>query len=208
LVKGRAPHVLVLAKAPVPGQVKTRLCPPCTPERAAAIAAAALADTLDAVAACGAPRKILALAGEPGPWLPPGFTVIEQRGRDFRARLINAWIDAGGPGVQIGMDTPQVRPDELDRAVDLAVRHAHAAVLGPAGDGGWWLIGWAAANPAKVFAGVPLSTAQTGLQQARRLRDLGLDLTVLRAHRDIDTVTDLGAVATTYPDLRTAAVLP
>jgi glycosyltransferase A (GT-A) superfamily protein (DUF2064 family) len=199
---------LVLAKAPVPGQVKTRLCPPCTPERAAAVAAAALADTLDAVAACGAPRKILALAGKPGPWLPPGFTVIEQRGRDFRERLINAWVDAGGPGVQIGMDTPQVRPDELDRAVDLAVRHSRAAVLGPARDGGWWLIGWATAEPAKVFDGVPLSTAQTGLQQVRRLLDLGLDLTVLRTHRDIDTVTDLGAVAATYPDLRTAAVVP
>jgi glycosyltransferase A (GT-A) superfamily protein (DUF2064 family) len=198
---------LVLAKAPVPGRVKTRLCPPYTPDRAAAIATAALADTLDAVAACGVSRKILALAGEPGPWLPEGFTVIAQRGRNFRARLINAWTDAGGPGVQIGMDTPQLRPDELERAVDLAVRHPRAAVLGPARDGGWWLIGWAAATPAAVFAGIPLSTARTGLLQARRLRGLGLDLALIHIHRDVDTVGDLQAVAATYPDLRTAAAV-
>src|SRR5262249_3936520 len=54
-------HVLVMAKAPVPGRVKTRLCPPCTPTEAAALAEAALADTLDAVAACHADRFVVAL---------------------------------------------------------------------------------------------------------------------------------------------------
>jgi glycosyltransferase A (GT-A) superfamily protein (DUF2064 family) len=205
-VNGRGEHLLVLAKAPVPGRVKTRLCPPCTAERAAAIAAAALADTLDTVAACGVARKIVALDGEPGPWLPPGFTVIKQRGASFTERLVNAWNDAGGPGVQIGMDTPQVGPAELERAVSLATRHPRAAVLGPAADGGWWLIGWAAADPGAVFTGIPLSTARTGRCQARRLRQLGMDLAVVDTHRDIDTIADLDAVTAGYPDLRTAAV--
>ena len=64
-------NLLVMAKAPVAGRVKTRLCPPCTPAEAAAIAEAALADTLDAVAACGAGRRIVALDGEPGPGCRP-----------------------------------------------------------------------------------------------------------------------------------------
>ncbi|MEN3360357.1 MAG: uncharacterized protein V7637_4339 [Mycobacteriales bacterium] len=65
--------VLVLAKAPVPGQVKTRLCPPCTPAQAAEVAAACLADTVTAVRACGAGRRVLALAGSPAPGSPaPG----------------------------------------------------------------------------------------------------------------------------------------
>ena len=74
----QVPHVLVMAKSPVPGRVKTRLCPPCTPAEAAALAEAALADTLEAVAACGAGRRILALDGAPGPWLPAGFEVVAQ----------------------------------------------------------------------------------------------------------------------------------
>lgn len=204
-MKGRGEHLLVLAKEPVPGRVKTRLCPPCSPNEAAAIAAAALADTLEAVAACGVPRKILALDGEPGPWLPPGMTVIHQRGRDFTERLTNAWLDAGGPGVQIGMDTPQVQPEELERAVEAATRTARSAVLGPAQDGGWWLIGWRDADPTAVFRNIPLSSSRTAPDQLRRLHELGLDVTTIARHRDIDTIEDLHAVTTRYPRLRVAA---
>ena len=205
-MKGRGEHLLVLAKEPVPGRVKTRLCPPCSPSEAAAIAAAALADTLETVASCDVPRKIVALDGEPGPWLPPGMTVIRQRGDSFTERLTNAWLDAGGPGVQIGMDTPQVRREELERAVEAAMRTPRSAVLGPARDGGWWLIGWRAADPESVFRGIPLSTSRTAHHQLRRLRELGLDVTKIASHRDIDTIEDLHAVTSRYPELRVAAV--
>ena len=98
----RRSHVLVLAKAPLAGKVKTRLCPPYTIEEAAAIAEAALADTLEAVARCQADREVIALDGPPGPWLPPGFELLAQRGQRFDARLANAWSDvlsapAAGP---------------------------------------------------------------------------------------------------------------
>src|SRR3954464_9115370 len=96
-------HLLVMAKSPVPGRVKTRLCPPCSPEEAAAVAAAALAETLDAVAACHADRKIVALDGEPGEWAPAGFELIEQCRGSLADRLAHAWSTAGGGGVQIGM---------------------------------------------------------------------------------------------------------
>ena len=75
-----AAQILVLAKEPVPGRVKTRLTPPFTPREAAALAEAALMDTLEAVRRTRVIRHVLALAGEPGPWLPDGVEVIPLRG--------------------------------------------------------------------------------------------------------------------------------
>jgi uncharacterized protein len=196
--------VLVMAKEPVPGRVKTRLCPPFTPEEAAGVAAAALADTLDAVAACRASRRIVALDGSPGEWLPSGFEVIPQRGDGLAARLACAWADAGGPGIQIGMDTPQVRPAELDALLDVV--SPRRAVLGPAVDGGWWVIGLAGVDPAAVFEGIPMSTPRTGALQRRRLRSLGLAVHPAPTRRDIDTAADLTAVSAAAPTTRTAAL--
>jgi hypothetical protein len=195
-----------MAKSPVAGRVKTRLCPPCTPQEAAAVAEAALADTLEAVAGCGTSRRIVALAGEPGPWLPPGFAVIPQRGTGLAARLANAWADAGGPGIQIGMDTPQVTAGDLDHLLAL-VAPGHS-VLGRARDGGWWVIGLPSVNvpidPAAVFTGIPMSTPVTGDRQERRLRALGLTVRRAPVRRDIDTADDLAAVAAEAPGTRTA----
>lgn len=200
-------HVLVMAKAPVAGRVKTRLCPPCSFEEAAAVAEAALADTLAAVAACGAERKVVALAGEPGPWLPPGFEVVAQRGDGLDERLAHAWAAAAGPGLQIGMDTPQVGPDRLDHLLAVMDTVPDAALLGPAHDGGWWVIGLPGGDPGAVFRGVPMSTPRTGLLQERRLRQLGFDIVHAGVERDIDTVADLVAVSAAAPWLRTAALV-
>ncbi len=74
--------LLVIAKQPRPGRVKTRLVPPCTPGQAAA-----LADTLHTVLAAPARRRVLVLDGEPGPWLPPGLGPVAaacQAGGDVR----------------------------------------------------------------------------------------------------------------------------
>ena len=196
-------HVLVMAKAPVPGRVKTRLCPPCTAADAAALAEAALADTLSAVARCGADRRIVALDGRPGDWLPPGFDVIRQRGESFEERLVHAWDDAGGHGLQIGMDTPQLTPDLLD---DGLVRlDTSAAALGYAADGGWWAIGLRRFTPS-VFRDVPMSTPHTGNAQRARLRALGFDVAVLPTLVDLDTVDDLPAVVAAGRGTRTAAL--
>lgn len=191
-----------MAKAPAAGRVKTRLCPPCTPAEAAEIAEAALADTLDAVAACGAGRRIVALDGPPGPWLPPGFEVIPQVDGGLDRRLAAAWSAAGGAGVQIGMDTPQVTPALLDGA--LASLDDTSAALGLAVDGGWWAI--ALRRPdAQVFLGIPMSIGETGDSQHARLRELGLSVTMLPALADLDTVADLPAVTESGSAIRTAA---
>jgi uncharacterized protein len=194
-------HVLVMAKAPQPGRVKTRLCPPCSPGQAAAVAEAALATTLAAVATSGATRRIVALDGPPGPWLPPGFDVVEQRGDGLAERLANAWTAAGERGVQIGMDTPQVSAADLDSALDTLATPGTEAVLGPARDGGWWLIGLR--NPRAVarraFPGVPMSAPTTGAAQLARLAHLGLRVSLVGRRRDVDTWADATAVAATIP---------
>jgi len=217
ILRRRRTHVLVMAKAPEAGKVKTRLCPPCTSVEAAAIAEAALADTLDAVAACRADRKVVAVAGRPGPWLPPGIEAIPQRGGQFDERLANAWDDlrrtSGGCGVQIGMDTPQITAALLDEQLDSLSTAGRAgrlggrqrAVLGPAADGGWWLIGLPGSDPRPIFAGVPMSTSRTGHAQAQRLKSLGLDVVLAPQLRDIDTAEDLRLVAAHIPSSRTAA---
>jgi glycosyltransferase A (GT-A) superfamily protein (DUF2064 family) len=196
--------VIVFAKAPVPGRVKTRLCPPCTPEQAAEVAEAALADTLDAGRASGADRVVLALAGPPGDWLPPGVVVVDQGHGPFNARLATAWRAARGPAIQVGMDTPQVRPEELTAA--LTQLDAHDSVLGLAPDGGWWAIGMRSPRT-DVFEGIPASAGDTGLHQLARLRDVGLDPALLEECCDVDTWGDAIAVARLAPSTRFAAAV-
>jgi len=197
--------LLVIAKAPVPGRVKTRLCPPCTPAQAARLARAALGDTLAAASrATLADRRVLVLDGEPGGWLPPGWDVIEQRGDGLAERLADAFARAGGPAFLVGMDTPQLTPDQLDAG--LAALTTHDAVFAPAPDGGYWGIGLRVADP-NVFAGVPMSRRETGLAQRARLAALGLDVGTLPPLRDVDTIHDARAVADAAPDGRFAAAL-
>jgi rSAM/selenodomain-associated transferase 1 len=186
--------LLVLAKEPRPGRVKTRLTPPCSPEEAAAIAEAALADTLDAAMASGADRVLVALDGRPGAWCPPGAVVVPQGDGDLARRLTTAWVATDGPALQIGMDTPQVRASELAEAMDALLQPQIDAVLGPAADGGWWALGLRRQHPG-AFTGIATSRSDTGAHQRRRLADLGLRTATLREQRDVDHWSDAVAVA-------------
>jgi uncharacterized protein len=195
--------LVVIAKAPEPGRSKTRLCPPCTPEQAAALAEAALRDTLAAVAAAPARRRIVALDGTPGSWLPAGFELMAQRGEGLGRRLGHALQAAGGPALVVGMDTPQLTPGLLALAGRTLGRPATDAVLGPAFDGGYWAIGLSRPDPA-VFEGVPMSTGDTCREQRRRLRELRLRTAGLPPLRDVDEIDDARAVAAAWPGTRFA----
>ncbi|KUN75863.1 glycosyltransferase [Streptomyces bungoensis] len=185
--------LLVIAKEPRPGRVKTRLTPPFTPAQAAGLAEAALADTLRAVAAAPARRRVLVLDGRPGPWLPPGFDVVPQCAGALDARLADAFAHCSGPALLIGMDTPQVTPDLLD--VDLTDCDA---CFGPAEDGGFWALGLARPEPA-LLRGVPMSSPVTGAVQRERLVSAGLRVRDLPRLRDVDTAADARAVAALAP---------
>lgn len=196
--------VIVIAKEPVPGRVKTRLCPPCSHGQAAAIAEAALADTLQAVSAADAGQPVLVLDGSPGPWVPSGFRVVPQRGRGLDERLASAFEDVGGSALLIGMDTPQVHPATLAGATALLLGDGVDAVLGDAIDGGWWAIGLRRADR-RVFDGVAMSTPGTARAQRVRLAGLGLRVARLPVLRDVDTWGDALAVADLTPGSRFAA---
>jgi len=188
------PRLIVLAKAPVAGMAKTRLCPPCTPAQAAAVAEAALADTLAAAAGVAGVRPVLVLDGPRGPWLPAGIEVIPQQGGGLDERITAAFEDCGGPALLIGMDTPQVTPALLRRCVDALMAPGIDAVLGPALDGGWWAAGLR--RPDRfAFLGVPMSTGQTCALQRRRLAGLGLHVAELPALSDVDVWEDALSVS-------------
>ncbi|MGW1811330.1 TIGR04282 family arsenosugar biosynthesis glycosyltransferase [Streptomyces sp. NPDC002078] len=193
--------LLVIAKEPLPGRVKTRLTPPFTPRQAARLAEAALVDTLQAVAAAPATRRVLVLDGAPGPWLPAGFEVLPQCAGGLDERLADAFAHCSGPALLIGMDTPQVTPELL--TVDFAGCDAY---LGPAEDGGFWALGLAEPDPA-LLRGVPMSTPVTGTAQRERLLAAGLRVRELPRLRDVDTAADAHAVAALARHGRFAAQL-
>lgn len=222
-VKRRRFRLIVLAKSPVAGRVKTRLCPPFRPAEAAELAAAAIADTLVAASAAAqlASRRgwqlepVLVLDGNPDGWLPGllghdlrdqlRMPVVAQRGDQLDSRLAAAFEDASGglPALLIGMDTPQVTPGLLVRAVGLLAAPGCDAVLGHAEDGGWWTLGLRQADPA-LLHGVPMSTPFTGAAQEARLLAAGLRVSHVEPLLDVDTAEDAERVAALAPGTRFA----
>lgn len=207
--------VLVVAKAPEPGRVKTRLCPPCTGRQAARIAEAALADTFSTVAAADPARRVVALDGAEGPWIPSDFEVVQQVRGGLGERLEAAfgWLartGSLGPMIVLGMDTPQLSVGDIVGALCAIGEPGVDAVLGPAIDGGYWTIGFSAevvAGCRGLFDEVPMSTSGTADAQLARLEALGLECRLLGCERDIDTWEDAVTIAAQYPDLRTSRVV-
>jgi rSAM/selenodomain-associated transferase 1 len=203
--------MLVVAKAPEAGRVKTRLGAEIGMERAAAVAAAALLDTLAAcTAAAGVRHCHLSLDGDldravRGRELREalaGWTVHPQQGADFGARLADAHARVLGPVVQVGMDTPHLTRDLLlGAAAGLA---GHDAVLGPAEDGGWWVLALRDPARASVLRDVPMSTPTTGADTRAALTDAGLDVGTTTMLRDVDDAADADAVARLVPGSRFA----
>lgn len=207
---------LVVAKSPVPGRVKTRLGRVVGMERATDLAAAALLDTVEACAAAyGASRCHLSLDGI----LAHGrladelldatadWTVHPQRGEGLAERLVHAHTDAaafsGAPVVQVGMDTPHLSVDALLEAGAL-LTDPDSAVLGPAYDGGWWLLGVGGPHLLAHLAEVPMSTTQTGELTRQALVRAGARVTEIDAMRDVDEAEDAESVAIAAPTSRFA----
>jgi glycosyltransferase A (GT-A) superfamily protein (DUF2064 family) len=212
--------VLVLAKAPVAGQAKTRLCPPATPADAARIAAAALLDTLDNAAGVAHARVMVAWTGEladaeAGDELARALAdteVFPQCAGELGQRIAAAHLEVArrAPGsavLQIGMDTPQIDAGALTAA--LARLHGRSAaggpaapgagrpdaVLGPALDGGWWALGLHDPARASVLADVSMSRPDTGTLTWQALSTSGLTVEALPEARDVDTAADAQVVA-------------
>ncbi|HWR47876.1 MAG TPA: DUF2064 domain-containing protein [Pseudonocardiaceae bacterium] len=212
--------LLVLAKAPVPGEVKTRLCPPATPAQAARIAAAAFLDTLDAVLAVPDVTPVVALTGDLAHAVDAAaltkqlraITVLVQRGMTLGQRIAAAYADTAAvvgrrPVLQIGMDTPQVDATLLSLCLDLLDGDGVDAALGSATDGGWWVLGVRRPELADLIAAVPTSRPDTGARTMAALRTSGCRVVELPELSDVDTWEDATAVAADVPDGRFAAAV-
>jgi glycosyltransferase A (GT-A) superfamily protein (DUF2064 family)/SAM-dependent methyltransferase len=195
----RAEIVVILAKEPKPGLVKTRLQSQFSPEEAAQLAGAAVRDTQRAVRASQIPRQILCWDGDPSDFAD-GFEVVPQRTGTLNDRLVGAFNDIDPLGsarvLLIGMDTPQISSALLE-----ADWEDCDAVLGLSEDGGYWGIGLRTADAARVFTGIEMSTSRTGAAQLARLLSLGQSVKLLPPLRDVDEPSDATYVADRYPGL-------
>jgi glycosyltransferase A (GT-A) superfamily protein (DUF2064 family) len=206
-----APTLLVVAKAPVPGLAKTRIAVDVGEVAAADLAAAALLDTLDTAVSTGM-SVVVALTGdldraaryEELRTVLAGVVVVPQIGESFGERLARAHLDAdAGRGVvQVGMDSPHLQADDLAEAADRLDQHP--SVLGPAEDGGWWLLGVRHGSDASALASVEMSTPSTG-QHTREV--LPAPTALIRTLRDVDTWADARAVAAEIAHTRFAAAV-
>lgn len=199
------PALIVLAKQPVAGRVKTRLTPPFTPDEAAELAGAALTDTLRVVSATPTRGRVLAFEGDPREWLPRGWRHVTQPEGGLDRRIAHAFRATGvGPALLVGMDTPQLTRAHLE-SFDPS---RYDAAVGRAGDGGYWAIGFRDASIAeRALPGVPMSTAHTGDAQVERLHELGLSVQELDEVDDVDTAADARRIAGLAPGTAFAAAL-
>ncbi|MGZ5395482.1 MAG: TIGR04282 family arsenosugar biosynthesis glycosyltransferase [Mycobacterium sp.] len=196
---------LVVAKAPVPGLAKTRLAASIGDRAAADVAAAALLDTLDAVAAAPVQARVVAMIGDLDAACASdeirsrldAFTVVPQRGDDFADRLANAHLDAAAAAgnrrvLQIGMDTPQVSAEMIVECAQELI--GTNAVLGLADDGGWWVLGVSDASMADCLREVPMSRPDTGALTLAALYAKGFHVDLVADLADVDTVDDIESV--------------
>lgn len=198
-----SPTVLIVAKAPLPGLAKTRIAATIGDAAAADLAAAALLDTLLTAKAVGWPI-VVAMTGDLTKAARSAEItaalgdahVIEQRGDSLGERLAHAHADADAARgvVQVGTDTPQLTVADYLEAGSAVARGARA--LGPAEDGGWWLLGLPDPTEAHALAHVPMSRDDTAEQTERAL---GGDFTRLRIVTDMDTWADAVAIAHDIP---------
>lgn len=202
--------VAIMAKAPRPGEVKTRLCPPLSAEDASDLYGCFLRDKIEQVAALPRARPIIAFTPTEGKAFfeaaAPGFLLLPQQGADLGARLANgveALFAAGHAAVlMIDSDTPTLPGAFLDQAIDAIATPGTDVVLGPSADGGYYLIGLRRLYR-ELFQGIRWSTAHVLPETVRRAQALGLVVATLPGWFDVDTPDDmvrLRASLATAPD--------
>jgi uncharacterized protein len=192
------PVIAIVAKAPRPGAVKTRLCPPLTAEDAAELHRAFVADKVEQVRSVTAARGAIVYTPDEGRGffesLAPDFVLIPQQGSDLGARLVTSfeWFFAEGyrAAAFIDSDSPTLPREFLLQALDLMASPDVDVVLGPSADGGYYLIGLRVARP-ELFSHMPWSTPRMFAETADRARELGLRVALLPLWFDVDTVLDL-----------------
>lgn len=190
--------LIIFAKAPIPGEVKTRLCPPLDADEAASLHGSLVLDAIERTK--GLQGISLYVAGTPD-LAHPFFKVLEgrygaklllQRGPDLGARMRQAMQDVFDQGAKdvllTGTDLPTLPRNNLVEALTLI--KSHDVVLGPTADGGYYLIGLRKMMPA-LFDGIAWSTGAVFAETKKKIESTGLSLGLLPECRDVDTLDDL-----------------
>jgi uncharacterized protein len=196
--------VVIMAKVPYPGQVKTRLCPPLTPWQAAALSRAFLFDKIAQVRTLTSARPAIAYTPASGEDffgdIAPDFTLIAQQGTDLGERLIHSleyFLHLGCAEVMaIDSDTPTLPTQYLQQAIELLNKPDVDVVVGPSDDGGYYLIGMRAMHR-DLFIDMPWSTSAVLPETVRRAEARGLSIARLPTWFDVDTPEDLARLRTT-----------
>lgn len=197
---GRGARALVVAKAPIPGRVKTRLAPLLGVDGAAALARAMLLDTVDGCRAEVEEVGVLhARADERDALvrlLGDGRLVVRQEGVGLEQALLSGMrhtLAERDAALLVSSDVPGVPPGSLHRALE-ALTGGADVVLGPGEDGGYWLVGMRHPHP-EPFAGIPWSTHAVLDVTLERCRAARLEVALVDRWRDVDTAEDLVALA-------------
>jgi rSAM/selenodomain-associated transferase 1 len=197
----------VMAKIPVAGEVKTRLCPPLVPAEAAALARCFLLDRLEQLREVSEGDALVAFApkereAEMRDLVPAGVRLVPQEGADLGARLDRLLTDLLAEGyagaIAVDADSPTLPTAYLRRACAVIRDAAVDVVVGPCEDGGYYLIGLRVPTPA-LFRAMPWSTAKVTEETLARARSLGLQLALLPSWFDVDRGQDLARLREPAP---------
>jgi rSAM/selenodomain-associated transferase 1 len=191
--------VAIMAKAPRPGEVKTRLCPPLSKEEAAALYRCFLLDKIAQVNALQTAAPVLSYGPSDAKALfddftPGHFMLIPQVGNDLGARLFSTFDQLFRQGymqvMAIDSDTPTLPNAYLEHALTLIAHPGIDVVLGPTEDGGYYLIGLRRPHR-QLFERMPWSTSGVLPETLRRSEAYGLNVACVEAWFDVDTPDDL-----------------
>jgi uncharacterized protein len=199
-VDGVRSAVAIMAKAPQPGEVKTRLCPPLSYSEAAELYRCFLLDKIAQVSALQRAGPVVSYTPtDSRSWfealMPPHFLLIPQHGDDLGARILFTFDQLFRQGytqvVVIDSDTPTLPTAYLEQALRLIAVAENDVVLGPTEDGGYYLIGLRQAHR-ELFEQMPWSTSQVFPETRHRSEQHGLTMACTDYWYDVDTPEDLG----------------
>jgi rSAM/selenodomain-associated transferase 1 len=189
--------VVIIAKAPVPNEVKTRLIPPLLPEEASSLYNCFLLDKITQVESIREARHFVAYTPATSEAffksiMPPGFSLIHQVGADLGERLAhvskNLFEQGADKVILLDSDTPDLPTDHIREG--LSRLDGVDVVLGPCEDGGYYLIGMRSYMP-ELFRGIPWSTSEVAELTKKKAQAIGLKVSMLPCWYDVDTMIDL-----------------
>lgn len=192
--------VILVAKEPIAGKVKTRLCPPLDGTQASELAKCALHDTMKELGNHKDIKRVLYVDGEIENFNSKLFKTIHQVKGELGVRLSHVFseVEEQYPCAVIAMDTPQFE-FKMFEEVDFTI---YDAFIGFTKDGGYWTIGFKRPSLAEgAFDEIQMSTKHTGSDQLERLKKLGIKVQILNSLTDFDDIESARELANEFPNL-------